>query len=80
MSGFWGEDCPAREPALSHAHARECLADHGGVHEPNQCCHCGQIAGAPTVKVSEVVGLSPEEAAHLAFTKWRLKRLRDGGS
>lgn len=39
------DQCPNRGPGLSHAHALECATDHGGIHAPAQCCHCGSVQG-----------------------------------
>lgn len=34
--GWWGEQCPQRGPALSHAHSSEC----GEPAHNGRCCHC----------------------------------------
>jgi hypothetical protein len=50
VSSWWGEQCPARGPALTHAHWNKCdpKGYHPGTsdkHTANQCCECGLLAG-----------------------------------
>ena len=65
MSDFWAAQCPARGPALTHAHGQSCP----GEHEAGQCCHCGLFAkdwtGTPPVPLDvqqrlQSLGLIPD--------------------
>lgn len=67
--GWWGEQCPKRGPALSHAHSSECSdIGHNG-----RCCHCfgrpGETPSAPVpvpINVNDRLrdlGLMPEPSA-----------------
>lgn len=64
---FWSEDCPARGPALRHAHGSRCEIDHNN-HGSNQCCHCGQ---RPPVRITapDEPRLNPQEEPQMTERK-----------
>lgn len=45
-AGWWGEQCSARGPALSHIHHARQTGCEATDHHPDQCCYCGLMEGA----------------------------------